>query len=302
MQIQSHVVPMYRRSDLRHMGRGRGCLFSFFAAALLMFCSCTACMAIYLIIPPPSANILIMGLDSRGNEGVVTRSDSIMVVGIKASRMKVSLLSIPRDLFINVPGYGLQRINTINVLGEMDEAGTGPDLLARSIEQSFGIGINYYVRLDFQAFVALVDALGGLDIDVPYTITDYQFPTDDYGTTEVHFDAGPQHMDGKTALIYARTRHADDDYHRAERQQLVVTALAKKLINPLNWPIAWYAIQQNTETNLNPLTMFWLLPPSLVGAFNMNRLVIDRDYILPGDGYSVPNYDTLKPFITENFD
>ena len=98
------------------------------------------------------------------------------------------------------------------------------------------------------------------------------------------------------------TRHADDDYQRAERQQLVVTALARKLVNPLNWPSAWYVIQQYTETNLNPINMFWLIPPVIFGSFDMNRQVIDRDYILPGDGYSVPNYEALAPFITENFD
>jgi len=243
-----------------------------------------------------------MGLDSRGNEGYVTRSDTIMIVGIKPSHMDLSLLSIPRDLFINVPNYGLQRINTINVLGELEEQGTGPQLLSKSIEQDFGIGIDYYVRLDFQAFVALVDAVGGLDINVPYAVTDYQFPTDDYGTIEVHFDTGWQHMDGKRALTYARTRHADDDYRRAERQQLVVEALTKKLINPINWPVAWLTIQQNTETNLNPLNILGLIPPVLFGVGDMNRLVIDRNYILPGDGYSIPNYEAIKPFIEANFD
>lgn len=302
MQVQTHAVPMYRRSGFRYMGRIRGCLTIAFVAILLFLFACTASFALYIAFPPASTDILVMGLDSRGNEGYVTRSDSIMVVGVNPSRMDVSLLSVPRDLFINVPNYGMQRINTINVLGEMEQSGTGSTLLAQSIEQNFGIGIDYYVRLDFQAFVALVDAVGGLEINVPYAISDYQFPTDDYGTTEVHFEAGRQHMDGQTALIYARTRHADDDYRRAERQQLVVEALAKKMVNPINWPVAWVAIQQHTETNLNPLNMIGLIPPLVFGAGDMNRLVIDRNYILPRDGYSVPNYEAIRSFIAENFD
>src|SRR5690606_16210897 len=112
----------------------------------------------------------------------------------------------PRDLFINVPNYGMQRINTINVLAELDAIGSGPSLLAQSIENNFGIGVDNYVRLDFHAFVALVDAVGGLNIEVPYNLIDYDFPTEDYGTMEVRFEQGWQHMDGERALIYARTR------------------------------------------------------------------------------------------------
>jgi LCP family protein required for cell wall assembly len=224
-----------------------------------------------------------------------------MIVGVYPAKMDLSVLSIPRDLFINVPGYGMQRINTINVLAEMETSGTGPSLLAQSIEQNFDMRVDYYIRLDFQAFVAVVDAVGGLDIDVPYDIVDYQFPTDDYGTIEVHFEAGQQHMNGQTALIYARTRHGDDDYRRAERQQQVVNALLQKLANPFNWSAAWF-IQQHMETDMNLLHMLGLFPPVLFSGGNMNRLVIDRQYILPGDGYSVPNYEAIRPFISANFD
>jgi anionic cell wall polymer biosynthesis LytR-Cps2A-Psr (LCP) family protein len=174
-------------------------------------------------------------------------------------------------------------------------------LLSQSIEANFDIDVDYYVRLDFQAFVALVDAVGGLDIEVPHNLVDTQYPTPDYGVMEVRFEAGWQHMDGERALIYARTRHADDDYQRAERQQLVISALAGKLINPFNWPAAWIAIQSHTETNLSPVNMLFLLPPVLVNAGSIDRLVIDREYILPGDGYSVPNYEALRPFIDEHF-
>lgn len=266
-----------------------------------MLLACSASLALYIVFPPSSVDILIMGLDSRGNEGSMTRTDSIMVVGINPAQMDISLLSIPRDLFIQVPNYGMQRINTINVLAEMEEAGTGSYLLAQSIEQNFGIEIDYYVRLDFQAFVALIDAVGGLDIDVPYDIVDYQFPSDDYGSIEVRFELGLEHMDGQRALIYVRTRHADDDYRRAERQQQIITALSQKLANPLNWTAAWFAVQQHMETNMNLLDIIALTPVVFSGG-DINRLVIDREYILPGNGYSVPNYVAIQPFISDNFD
>jgi LCP family protein required for cell wall assembly len=294
--------PMYRRSRFKHLNRFQGCLVLSFVGILLILCACTASLALYIVIPPSPVDILIMGLDSRGDEGTVTRTDSIMIVGVQASHLNLSLLSIPRDLFIDVPYYGLQRINTINVLAEMEEIGTGPSLLSQSIENNFDIGIDYYVRLDFQAFAALVDSIGGLDIEVPYDLVDYEFPTSDYGTMEVHFAAGWEHMDGERALIYARTRHADDDYRRAERQQQVVAALSGKLLNPFNWPAAWLAVQSHTETNISPLHIALLLPAIVIGSADIERLVVDREYILPGDGYSYPNYEALRPFIEENFD
>jgi LCP family protein required for cell wall assembly len=293
---------MYQRQSFKHLSRFQGCLVIGFVAILLMLCSCTGILALYIAIPPSPVDILVMGLDSRGDEGTITRTDSIMVVGIKPSRFDLSLLSIPRDLFIDVPNYGMERINTINVLAEMEAAGTGPALLSQSIENNFGIGIDYYVRLDFQAFVALVDSVGGLDIEVPYDLVDYDFPTPDYGTMEVRFTAGWEHMDGERALQYARTRHADDDYRRAERQQQVVVALSGKMMNPFNWPAAWIAIQSHTETNLSPLHLGLVLPAILVGSMDIEQLVVDREYILPGDGYSYPNYEALRPFIEEHFD
>jgi LCP family protein required for cell wall assembly len=302
MQVQTHIIPMVRRSGIRHIGRLRASLVILFVGILLLLFACTAFFALYIAFPPPPVDILIMGLDSRGNEGNLTRTDSIMILGINPADMDIGLLSIPRDLFIQVSNYGMQRINTINVLAEMEETGRGPHLLAQSIEQNFAIGIDYYIRLDFQAFVTLVDAVGGLDIDVPDEIVDYQFPTDDYGTREIRFQAGLQHMDGQTALIYARTRHADDDYGRAERQQQVVTALSRKLANPLNWAGAWFTIQQHIDTNMNLFDMMGLIPPMLFNGGDIRRLVIDREYILPGDGYSVPNYAAIQTFISENFD
>ena len=302
MHVEKASVPMYGRSQARHRSPLRGCIVSMFVGLLLLIFTCIASLALYIVVPPQQLDILVMGLDSRGNEGAVTRTDSIVMVGINPSRLNVSLLSIPRDIFITVPNYGLQRINTVNVLAEIEESGTGPALLADSIETSFGIGVDKYIRLDFQAFTALVDAIGGVTIDVPSPVVDNAFPTADYGTMTVRFEQGRQTMDGERALIYARTRHQDDDYQRATRQQLVIGAISRKLANPLNWLPAWYAIQTNTETNLNLIDIAVVAPPILFSAGDLNQLVINRDYILSGDAYVVPNYTALSPYIQENFD
>ena len=300
MQIQPPPIPVYGQRYVRSRNRKQGCMVTIFVGVLLFLCTCTASLAFYVLFAPPM-DIVVMGLDSRGNEGTTTRTDSIILVGVNPRRLNVSLLSIPRDIFIDVPGYGLQRINSINVLAEVEEPGTGPALLADSVENSFGIGVDNYIRLDFQAFTAMVDAVGGIKINVPYVIVDNAFPTPDYGTVSVRFEEGLQKMDGDTALIYARTRHQDDDYRRAERQQQVIGALSRKLLNPLNWIPAWIALQSHTETDLNVIQLALTIPSMLFSAGDLNQLVIDRDYVLPGNGFVYPNYEALAPYIEENF-
>jgi len=299
-RIQSQPLPQHPRRTSR-----KGCqrwAFRGMIGALLMLFTCGACFALYLVFTPPQTDILVMGLDSRAGEGTATRTDSIMLVGVDPYRLRVSMLSIPRDLFIDVPNYGMQRVNTINVLGEMDEAGGGPALLKTSIAQNFDIQPERYVRLNFEAFVALVDGIGGVDIYVERVIEDPNFPTADGGTQYVRFDSGMQHMDGERALIYARTRHADDDYGRAARQQQVVSAVAGKAAQPQHWGVVLGVLNEYVETDLSLVDMVLMAPPVVLSGGRFDQLVIDRDYILPGPGYSVPNYDALAPWTAERFD
>ncbi|HEX2620078.1 MAG TPA: LCP family protein, partial [Phototrophicaceae bacterium] len=232
------TLPMTRRSRRKQ----RGCLPVVLIAGVILFTVCTLCsiagLTAYLLFPPPPLNVVVLGVDARPGEGYFTRTDVIMLAGIQPGGLKESLLSIPRDLFIDVPGYGQQRINTINSLGEQNASGGGITLLQQAVEQDFDISTSRYVRLNFQGFVALIDAVGGVTIDVQQHIVDYNYPTVDGGTQMVEFQVGVQQMDGERALVYARTRHADDDYHRAARQQQVVSAVVGKLANPLNWSSA----------------------------------------------------------------
>lgn len=300
---QPHIAPIqtatpepnYRKSDARHRGRLRGCLVTFFA----IFFACSAISSIYNIIMPP-LDVLVLGLDSRGSEGNVARTDSIMILG--AGRFNISLLSIPRDLFIEVPNYGTRRINTVNVLGEMNERGTGALLLSDAIAVSFGIQPDRYVRLNFDAFRALVDSIGGITVEVEREIVDYNYPTDDFGTRVLRIPAGRQHMDGETALAYARTRHADDDYQRAARQQQVLRAVTRKVLNPVYAVPAAITLSQYVETNINPLDAARILPPLVFNAGQIDQLVIDRDYIVGGVQGAVPNYEKLRPWIEPRFD
>lgn len=264
---------------------------------------CSVSFAAYLLFPPPHTDILVMGLDSREGEGFVARSDSIMLLGIEPRSLQVSMLSLPRDLFIDVPNYGSQRINTINMLGEVEQAGRGPGLLNEAIAFNFGIQAERYIRIDFETFVRLVDAVGGVTIEVQDTIVDEQYPTPDGGVMTIRFEAGVQHMNGEQALIYARTRHSSDDYERAERQQQVVSALAQQLANPLNWTGVANVLGQSVDTNLTITDLIRLALPVLVDAGRFDSLVINRDYLMTSNGGgTVPNYELILPWLEGRFD
>ncbi len=266
-----------------------------------VFC-CGWSLLIYLIFPPPPTDILILGLDSRAGEGASARTDSIMLLGIIPAQLQASLLSMPRDLFIDVPGYGSQRINTINLLGEQDAPGSGPALLAASIQATFGVDVDRYVRLDFQGFVRLIDAVGGVTIDVERAIIDNAYPTEDGGTMSIRFDPGLQHMDGERALIYARTRHTDDDYQRAARQQQIISALAGRLFNPLVWPGALAALGSSVETDLTIGDMLSLSLPILANRGRFDQLVIDREWIVgSAQSHAMPNLERLIPWLRSRF-
>lgn len=275
----------------------------FFVALLLPVFCCGITLLTYLVFPPRHLDILILGVDSRPGEGFVTRTDSIMLLGLDPAHLRTSILSIPRDLFIEVQGFGQQRINTVNVLGEQQGQGQGVTLLADSLVQDFGIQVDRYVRLQFNGFVDLIDAVGGVTIDVERTIVDDSYPTPDGGVTTVRFDSGVQHMDGERALMYARTRHADDDYQRANRQQQVISALLAKMANPLNWPGVVNVLNRSLETNLTVVDLALMAPPVVLNAGRYDRLVIDRDYILgTSDGNAVPNYEKIVPWLESRFE
>jgi len=302
--VAEDTQPHHRKYSLLQPKRWQTALLvllTLFAGCLLL---CGSCLVIYMVFPPPQENILIVGLDSREGEGFVTRTDTIMLLGIDTQRLRVNLLSIPRDLFIDVPGYGLQRINTVNVLGEVEQEGRGPHLLAESISQNFGVRIDHYIRMDFDMFVELIDAVGGVTIDVERVIVDNAYPTGNGDEViSVRFESGVQTMDGERALIYARTRHSDDDYQRAERQQQVVSALAKKLLLPTYWPAAISVLSRSIDTDMNLVDMIKVSPPVLLNAGRFDQLIIDRDYILgTQDGNAVPNYDLVSQWLRGRFD
>jgi LCP family protein required for cell wall assembly len=194
--------------------------------------------------PDPSATlpdgrtlILVMGTDRRPNDpDHWPRSDTMILFNLDTRSKTVRAMSLPRDLIVNVPGYGPNKLNAAYLFGEYyGEPGGGKALAVRTISQFFNVPIDYYLTINFEGFRRLVDRVGGIDIDVPYSLDDYDYPSDDegdpFGVLHVHFDAGLQHMDGKTALRYVRTRHADNDFMRNKRQLQVILGVRKSAMS-----------------------------------------------------------------------
>ncbi len=304
---QKEELPLQPAEKIQETKQHPGCfirgIFALVLFMLFVLFSCGLGLVVYIVFPPAPVDILVMGLDSRTGDGFVSRSDSIMLLGINPARLQANLLSFPRDLFIDVPNYGSQRINTINMLGEMDTPGSGPQLLADSIEQTFQIKVDHYLRMDFAMFVELVDAVGGITIYVEHLIIDDAYPTADGGVTTIRFESGNQYMDGERALIYARTRHGSDDFRRAEHQQQILSAIAKKLSNPIYWPGVLWVLNQYLDTDMNLWDMLTIAPPLLLNGGRFDQLVIDRDYILgTAQGHAIPNMEAITPWIQDRFD
>lgn len=174
--------------------------------------------------------ILVLGLDFRDWErgDGPPRTDSMMLVTLDPVSETAGMLSIPRDLWVEIPAYGHGRINTAYFIGERDRLpGGGPALAVKTVEKFIGVSIQYYIQIDFSAFVRMVDEIGGVEIDVPQEIR-----VDPIGPDNTVFlDPGVQILSGEVALGYARSRKTEGgDFDRARRQQQVAMAIRQQIL------------------------------------------------------------------------
>lgn len=174
--------------------------------------------------------VLVLGIDERSQETGPWRTDTIMLATLDPNNLQAGMLSIPRDLWVPIPGYDQGRINTAHFLGDLyDYPGGGPALAKETVEYNLGVPVNYYVRVNFDGFVKLVDLIGGVDIYVEKVIDDPTYPGKNYDYDPLHIEPGQHHFDGEMALKYARTRHGDTDFGRARRQQQVLLAILARV-------------------------------------------------------------------------
>lgn len=300
-------------SALTQRNERRSCLSPFVLAMLtiLLSCICVASFGVWVSgATGRGTNVLILGIDRRPEQGYVVRSDVVMVAAARWREPSVALLSIPRDLYVEIPGVGQSRINTAHFYGEREREGGGPELAMETVARNFGVPVRHFVRVDFDGFSAVVDAAGGVDVEVAERIVDNAYPTEDYGTTRIEIPAGPQHMDGEMALRYVRTRHASSDFDRAARQQQVVQALVKRMTAPQSWlrlPAVGAAALEHVDTNLGPFQMLQLLVAAArVEPESIEHRVIDRDMTRPwttptGGAVLLPRWDIIEPVVEDLF-
>lgn len=211
-------------------------------------------------------NFLLLGIDRREGEHGPWRTDTMIVTTLDPKTKSAAMMTIPRDLYVPIPapGAGENRINTANFYGDQTGyPGGGPALAKKTIEYNFAIPIHYYILIDFNGFRKIIDALGGIDVNVPFAIDDPEYPTEDYGIMHLQIPAGMQHMDGDLALKYARTRHVDNDFGRSQRQMQVILAARDKAlkINALaQAPQLLQQLRDTIETDMTPEQMLALAP------------------------------------------
>lgn len=212
-------------------------------------------------------NILLLGIGGEGHEGS-NLTDTIILASIDPKNKRVGLLSIPRDLFVPIPGYGYRRINNAYAFAEDSLKGSGGALSGAVIGDLLDLPVHYFVRVDFNGFKKLIDDLGGITIDVPRDFSDPLYPTDDLKTQVVSFNAGPQLMDGERALQYVRSRHGTNgegsDFARSKRQQKLLLSIRDKILskgvlgNPGKILRSWQMLAEHVSTNLEPWEMIRL--------------------------------------------
>jgi LCP family protein required for cell wall assembly len=245
-------------------------------------------------------NVLIMGGDGRGlSKNEVARSDSMLVVSFDPVTKRIHLFSILRDTYVEIPGHRSNRVNAAITLG-------GPDLAMKTIGNLTGLDIQYYVYVDFQGFIKLVDAIGGVDFYVEKDMH-YSDSADNH-LYDINLKKGQQHLDGDKALQYVRFRHDRlSDFTRTERQRDFLKAIAAKLKsgwNLVRLPEILGEVTPSMETNMAPGDMLKLASLGYkshqAGSAQIppNELVTEETI----DGSSVlgiRDLDALKGFVQE---
>jgi LCP family protein required for cell wall assembly len=186
---------------------------------------------------PSGMNLVLLGSDARASLGKTGRTDSIILVHVDSEKNFLSMLSIPRDLYVAIAGHPPNRINAAYTFG-------GPALLIRTIQSTFGLDLDHYLEVDFNAFQQITDTVGGVYVDIDRT----------YNDQWIHFDPGYQLLNGTKALDYVRTRHDSNyDFGRMERQQRFIQAIREQAMGwnlPLKLPGLVKALFGNVDTDL----------------------------------------------------
>ncbi len=286
-------LPTYPAQTKKKSG---GCLN---AAGCFLIIASTALILLVIgayFFLPFRTNILILGMDYAEPGSDLARTDTIILTTFLPHKPYIGMLSIPRDLWVNIPGVGENRINTAHFYAEAAQPGTGPQAAEQTVEYNFGVTVHYYVRVRFEGFRDVIDELGGVDLVLSEPMAGYS--------------AGTHHLDGAQALAFVRDRANTDDFYRMQHGQIMLKALAQMLIRPATWSRIPDAIQAGlaaTKTNV-PIVLWPRLGFSLlrIGTDGVDNRIISRDMVLPfttnqGAMVLAPQWNLINPLLLEMF-
>ncbi len=285
-ELSGDTVP-----SLPPLKRGRGC-----SPGCVRFLILVALILAAYFFSPLRSNLLVLGIDRTPEGTDLGRSDTIILMSARPLTGQIDILSIPRDLWVPILGYGENRINAAHAFGEGAEAGSGPRLALQTVKENFDINLNYYLRTRLAGFADVIDALGGVEITLEQQVGSYP--------------SGTYQFNGEQALAFVRDR-TGDDFFRMAHGQLFIVAMGKKLINPFTWlriPGALIALPSAVDTNLP----FWLWPRFMF-AFarailfdDFNARTLPREAVIPwitagGAQVLLPNWELIRPIVREMF-
>ena len=253
-------------------------------------------LVFFLFFTPMRTNLLVIGIDRVPEGSNAGRSDTMILATMPPFMPQMTLFSIPRDLWVTIPGVGENRINTAHYFAELSEPGTGLDAAAGVVEANFGINVPYVIRIKFDGIIKIVDAMGGITVTL-------EEPT-------AMFAAGTHELDGTQALAFVRDRSGSDDFSRQKHAQIFISAAIKSMLNPATWlrvPAVMTATIQALDTNIP----FYAWPRLLYGmafsaVFGFEAQTLDRNWVTPwvtdqGAQVLIPNWDLINPAIEEIF-
>jgi len=266
-----------------------------------------------VIDAPESVTFLLLGSDTRN--GTSFRTDTILIAAVRPRDGQVSLISIPRDLWINIPTVGMQRINTAYQFGEINGyPGGGAGLLKDTILYNLGVQINYTAMVDFDGFRKVVDTLGGVDVPISCPYTDWRLLDPSYDPQDENnwflYTAGPglSHMDGDLALWYARSRKKSNDFDRGRRQQEVIRSLYSQALRTdsiKQIPRLYTDLSSSFTTDLGLTDILKLSPMALhmtnadIRSYYIAGNLV-TSWITPGGAYVLlPNNDAIQQMLSQ---
>lgn len=252
-------------------------------------------LSLYLLAPFRT-NVLLLGMDRAPAESAAARTDTMVLTTIIPARPYVGMLSIPRDLWVSIPGQGENRINSAHFFAEASQAGTGPQAAMEVVRTNFGVDVDYFVRLRFDGLERFVDVLGGVEIVLPEAMSGYE--------------AGSQVLDGVRALAFVRDRAGSDDFARMARGQLFLKGVLVTMANPIKWPRLVVAVPV-LLSSLDSDVPIWMWPrlglavlragPTGIDARVITREMAHGFTTAGGAQVLAPDWPAINPVLLEMF-